>query len=376
MAGESKSAGLGERVWLKRFLLRLAMFALFYIAFRSIMEAVVPYHVGNDVFERKLDMLEEERLTPETLFIGTSRVQYQVDPLYFDSVVALSRTDPGVSYNFGVYSSKMLESIHLTKGLLKSKAAARCRTVFMELYINTNLNEIENKGKERGFYWLDPSDYIIMAKGILSQNGLNPWEKLDHLGSLTLLTISRYLGLDRIRSYVMKEDNKFLRSVQSERRGYISLDEMEASFPWEREGLSKARRGFDSSRTRDFTKSMELQQMQTPDPQSPAWSESLNGFIEEASRSGVRVVYVSLPPFRDRLDSYVSGGIKPGHYLNMANPLAYPELFDPSLYFDNIHLNRKGGRLLTRLLAEAALDLDGTSGESFMPGAQTDPKME
>ena len=42
----------------------------------------------------------------------------------------------------------------------------------------------------------------------------------------------------------------------------------------------------------------------------------------------------------------------------MAQPQLYPELFDPDLYYDDIHLHKDGANLYTQLVADAYLKLE------------------
>ncbi len=336
---------------MKRFLLQLLLFACTYLAVRSVIEWVVPYDKGNDFFEKKLEILEEQALKPAVLFMGTSRVQAQIDPVFFDSVVVASGCYEGVSYNLGVFLTPILESIHLTRNVLRSEAASRCKTVFIELNIQTNINIGLLKDKERACYWLDPSKYMVLSKVIVAQNGMSAGQKLNHLSGLTRLLFNRYFGLDRFRTFILKETNVHMIPLESHVRGYMSLDEEYAKFA--PDYLKDFRASFDTSLLRSNKSQMELGQMKEGVLESNALSEYLNGFIDEAARSGVQIVFISMPSYRNGLETLVSRNLKPGHYINLADPVTYPAFFEPSSYFDNTHLNQKGARILTGVLAEA-----------------------
>ena len=338
-----------------RFLLRTMLFVFTYLALRSVIEVLTPYHVGNDFFERKLEAIKREGLKPEVLFVGTSRVQGQIDPLLFDSLLSLSSPYEGISFNLGVHSSTMLESLYLASRVLDAEWCVQCKTLFIELGIETKFDKGVNNGKERGYYWLGPSEFIAFSRTVLSQSALELRERIVRFASLSVKLCDRYVGVGRFRALLMRERNPYLRTMDVQVRGYASLDDEEEKYPWKRR--QEAKRRFDPSRIERRKATMEQAQKLAPFPESPALADLLNGFIEEAERSGVNVVFLSMPLQRNNLEAFASENLKPGHYINLSDPVKYPELFDPSIYYDNVHLNERGAELMTGILSRAYASL-------------------
>lgn len=75
--------------------------------------------------------------------------------------------------------------------------------------------------------------------------------------------------------------------------------------------------------------------------------------VRAAGSSPVFVISPSQAGFA-RLDPAVLGGIP---LLNFDQPALYPDLFDPELRFDAMHLGRAGAEIYSRLLADAFADL-------------------
>jgi hypothetical protein len=337
-----------------RFWVRILVFCAVYLAIRVLIEGFVDYYSGNPHFEEQVSYLDRNNMRPAVYFMGTSRVQRQIDPRIFDSILMVGGGYDGFSYNLGVHSSTMLETIHLARNLLRSPLADSCRALLIELEISTNINQGVNKDKERGYYWIGPSSFLIHLQGILSQSDLDAGGKLKHILGLARAFSYRCLGIGRFHTKIMGIREKFILPPEVHYRGFLSLDEEEARSSWSY--WRKIRESFDASKIGEYAAMTREGKAIPPSKESPVWAEALNDFIEEAARKGVDVVFLSMPPFRSNLERYVAGVLKQGHYINLADPDGYPSLYIPSMYFDNVHLNGKGAEETTRFLARFQLD--------------------
>ena len=341
-----------------RFLKKLFFFSLLYLGVRSGIEWYTPYHAGNPHFTKRLSALSHEGFRPSVMFLGSSQTYRQIDPRLFDSIVSVETGHTDTSYNLGVAAMYTLESLHLAKGMLKSESVSGCRTLFVELNLFTDVyvNNETNRNKERVYYWLTPGMALTVVKGIVSSPDSDHDVKTSHLVGLLQAMAYKYLGVGRFRESFLGVYDDFLVADEDLDRGFLSLEGEYDRYGWE--SVKRLRDEFDTAKLSYYRGLMSSVSRTEASPPTPGWVDLFDSFLEEARRKGIRVVFFAAPPYRSPLNRSISLHLGKGDFIDLSDPARYPELYDPSNYFDNWHFNEKGLRIFTTHLALAYSSLE------------------
>jgi hypothetical protein len=90
----------------------------------------------------------------------------------------------------------------------------------------------------------------------------------------------------------------------------------------------------------------------------PGNRELVDELIDASPVRNLNVVYTVMPMISDlaRQTIYppaIDTAHGPVPIVNLGQPSLYPQLYQPSLWLDDAHLNEEGARLATRLFAES-----------------------
>lgn len=117
------------------------------------LHAVLPFPVIDDGVSQKLRFFTVHKDEFDTLFIGSSRIYFQISPAIFDRVMRESGS-PTHSFNFGIGGMYLPESAYVLEQLLNTKPR-NLRWVFIEYdELQTNWS-FENRTSRRALYWAD-----------------------------------------------------------------------------------------------------------------------------------------------------------------------------------------------------------------------------
>lgn len=298
----------------------------------------------------------------DVIFVGSSRVYHQVIPKEFDATVVSHTGKQLRSFNFGEAGMWPPESLYVLKKILELQPA-RLGWVLIEVNnIDVTLNEKNNKSA-RMAYWHDLDHTMLAWQQLLSLTTLPPSEKLrlgfahgEHLmhqwtnvgrGAEKLMPL-----LDRSRNRGMHRD----------------LEATEGFDP----GPRKALEGDEQA---DFTSRLErLRRNFSPKPLPPVVGAAFKEIADRVRASGAQPIFLKLPTL-DPMENFADlSAIAP--VFEFQDPTEFPALYDPALRYDSWHMNERGARNLTHLIAERFLRQWASSEEpaSLMPSASgSDP---
>ena len=302
----------------------------------------------------------------DTLFIGSSRVYFQISPAIFDRVTRESGM-PTHSFNFGVGGMYLPETSYLLEQILNLKPR-NLRWVFIEYDELQTKWSPENQTSRRALYWADWKRVSLLLRK-LTDAGTDPvWlpspAKLRDIvlrqkgekNTRTLLTFyagqfeKNYTNVARaadVLQYFLGRDTKGRRArylgVASDgyvtRPNRISPNQVAA---YER-GLAAAMAQTDTH------------------PLSPYAVEAYRQCAQEVRKTGATPIFLITPSTTQINVATESTGLT-GVVMAFNNPRTYPGLYRSSARRDGQHLTKSGAEEFTRIVAANFVELAQAGG--------------
>lgn len=306
------------------------------------------------LIEAKLAQLEAHLDEYDTLFFGSSRVFRGIIPRVFDREMAV-RGHPTRSYNMGLVALRPHEGNRLLRRVL-SLRPPRLRFAFVDLMEWDPRIEPANRFSRRAIAWHDWTETRSALRSTWLSD-LSPAAKLDLLSTHLLHWAALRLRVGRVaaeaRAGPPAGDEALLRSIERT-RGFVPF------FPRDYEA------GMTAVNRREFEASLDgYREAVAGLARANADRVSLEGWNVAATRAqvarireaGVVPIHV-LPPVGEptpRPYRIAEAGLVPV-LLAFGDPGRYPELFEEESRFDARHLNGRGAKLFSLVLAERFAD--------------------
>ena len=333
------------------FLLRLFLFSIFIIGLIAFPSMFLPSYWGNKGHAVKMPHVESTR-DINTLFVGSSRTQFHIDPIVFDSITGTTK-----SFNLGYSSTRGEESMFFIEDLLSDKALLRSIDyIFLEVR-PLFFDELLYKTL-RGKYQLN-KDRVMFLQSYFQP--INKFATKD----LSKAYVESLLGIGTLReewcqlvvpSLRLTENIAFVgRRGFSNRKQAIENDDMNSK-------LVKAGEGFVDklAERKAFAIQCYSSDSVTISTSDSLYISRLTQLYNSLSDQGVQLYFIPTLRFENtNLPSLFNK--MPNGYLfsNTSNPLLYPDLYAPEFSGDAAHLNSSGAILYSTILAELFLSING-----------------
>ncbi|MEA3208642.1 MAG: hypothetical protein QOE70_1699 [Chthoniobacter sp.] len=283
------------------------------------------------VVRAKLAYLARHAADYDAVFIGSSRVQFQVIPALFD---AAAKTR---SFNLGVAGMVPPESFYFLRRVLELRLP-RLKWIFIELADLDPVN-LRNAGSARAAYWHDARHTLIACRDLL-RSSRSTEAKLATLGEHLRLFGERTAGIGRgatlLAQRVLPPARKDPEAAWLEREGFKPAP----AVPLNPKQLARIQACL-----------AELQGGARPLVRlRPVYREGLEELIAEIRHAGAEPIFFIAPTFdwRERLTG-LPGGVR---LLTFDDEARFGALLDPQYFCDTVHLNERGAALFTAALAE------------------------
>lgn len=279
----------------------------------------------------KLAHVAQHRDDFDALFIGSSRVQFQLVPALFDQVAATR------SFNLGVAGMVPPESLYFARRVLALRPP-RLKWLFIELADLEPDVDVRNANSARAAYWHD-FRHTTLAIRDLWQSSRPTARKLETLLEHLRLFAVRAAGIGQgaalIAARFTPQPRKKKRPAEVENGGLGVF----ASTSLTDERQRRILKVLEESRSRAWP-SVSLR---------PAYHEALVELIAEIRRAGVEPVFFIAPGFNWRERLTAPEGVR---LISFPDEARYAALLDPRNYADTVHLNAAGSALFTKAFAE------------------------
>ncbi len=277
----------------------------------------------------------------DTIFVGSSRMQFQIDPHEFDGQTGAlgQRTH---SLNLGHRGMWPPESYYYLRQVL-ALHPRRLRWVVIEL-MDYRFGKLEYQARTmRMVVWHDWK-HTAMAFRVVMETPQPAVEKFRQATMHTELFLQHMLNPGQ--GAVWLRERYFPAKKKTD-----SLWEKRAGFDPQAKGewSDEARAGFEK----------EVQAFEAlPAPASlrPGLASALRDLIADVHRAGAEPIFVAPPSVRP--EEKLAGALPQGMTVWAYNdPVAFPRLYLPEVRCDPGHLNEDGAREFTTLLAQRLADL-------------------
>lgn len=303
------------------------------------------------VLAQKLEHLHRHAADYDTLFLGSSRVHYGVDPALFDAEMARQGCHAR-SFNMGVQALTLSEEHRLVQELAR---IGRWDRVVLERN-PIPLRSLDLVGTDRGTLGFGTLTGVRLALLDLWTSPGNLLERLWGMAEVVLVGAYEQLGIGRIARFLERPGNDELptddRVVTMDRAGFVPIEA-------ETDPVMRARvAAIDRERLYDFIR--QTRELAGPPPRlGEQRAALLREQIEHARSIAAQVAYVVWPHSRPQWaqdaraigQAAQEGGLGDAPVINLGDPTLAPELFAPELWHDNLHLYTTGTEIVTRAIA-------------------------
>ena len=336
-----------EVIGFKKFILRTCCFLTLLFFIRILIGYLIPYHTGGGPISAKIQHIEQKKLSVDIMFMGTSRVKNSIIPAFFDSLTNRNRKPSNISYNLAMHATRIGENLYLLKHFSNSEQGKHLKVVFIE-WTDTYFPHPDNRKTERARYWMDAAicrDYLLNVK---ESHGLVGAWKEGHISYIISSFLHRSLSLAHLGQAWIKPTipDKELDQNQGVKLLYGHAQ------PRPKGPINERVSYFDSSWIRQKqaqTRELRLQEdINAMDQDVKQW----NFWLAKMKRQGIHMVLLIMPGLTTNRQLTLARNLPAENILDLSDPDRYDELYNPSVYYDRMHFNDIGARLLTRHLAE------------------------
>ena len=291
----------------------------------------------------------------DTLFIGSSRIYFQISPAIFDRVTRESGL-PTHSFNFGIGGMYLPETAYLLEQILKLKPR-NLKWVFVEYDELQTKWSPENQTSRRALYWADWKRLSLLLRK-LADAGTDPlWlpnpakirdivlRQGDEKNTRSLLTFyvtqfeRNYTNVARAADVL---DYFFSRDTTERRASYLGA----AS-----DGYVPRAGEMSPSQTAAYERGLAATMAQrTTRPLSPYTVAAYRQCATEVRDLGATPIFL-ITPSTTQISIATESTALPGVVMAFNDPRAYPNLYRSSIRRDGQHLTKSGADEFTRLVA-------------------------
>jgi len=319
------------------------------------LHALLPFPEIDGGVSQKFRFFAAHKDEFDTLFIGSSRIYFQISPAIFDRVTRESGL-PTHSFNFGIGGMYLPETSYLLEQILKLKPR-NLRWVFIEYDELQTKWSPENQTSRRALYWADWKRVSLLLRK-LTGTGADTFslpspgklrdivlEQRDEKNTRDLLTFyvtqfeRNYTNVSRagdVLDYLWRHDT-------SERRAsYLGAGA---------DGYVARPGGMSPSQSATYERGLAAATAEAGTrPVSPYTIEAYRQCAQEVRNIGATPIFLITPSATQIGIATESTGL-PGVVMAFNDPRTYPNLYRSSVRRDGQHLTKSGAEEFTRIVA-------------------------
>jgi len=330
------------------------------------LRAVLPFPEIDGGVSQKFRFFAAHKDEFDTLFIGSSRVYFQISPAIFDRVTRESGT-PTHSFNFGIGGMYLPETAYLLEQILNLKPR-KLRWVFIEYDEVQTKWSPENQTSRRALYWADWKRVSLLLRKLTDAGNDPVWlpspaklrdiilRQKDEKNTRSLLTFyagqfeKNYTNVARaadVLQYFLGRDTKERRAryLGGASDGYVTRPSRMSP-----NKVAAYERGLAAAMAQTDTH-----------PPSPYAVQAYRQCAQEVRNIGATPIFLITPSTTQINVASESTGLT-GVVMAFNSPRTYPSLYRSSVRRDGQHLTKSGAEEFTRIVAANFVELARAGG--------------
>ena len=331
-----------------------------------VLRAVLPFPEIDGGVSQKFRFFAAHKDEFDTLFIGSSRIYFQISPAVFDRVTRESGM-PTHSFNFGIGGMYLPETGYLLEQILKLKPR-KLRWVFIEYDELQTKWSPENQTSRRALYWADWKRVSLLLRK-LTDAGTDPLWLLNpaKLPDIVL----RQKDEKNTRSLLTFYVTQFERNYTNVSRAADVLNYFGGRDTKERRAryLGAASDGYvarpnrmSPSQAATYERGLAAAMAQTEARPLSLYSvEAYTQCAQDVRDIGAIPIFLITPSI-SQIDITTKNDGLPGVVMAFNNPRTYPNLFRNNVRRDGQHLTKSGAGEFTRIVAANFVELARAGG--------------
>jgi hypothetical protein len=319
------------------------------------LRAILPFPEIDGGLSQKFRFFAAHKDEFDTLFIGSSRIYFQISPSIFDRVTRESGL-PTHSFNFGIGGMYLPETAYLLEQILNLKPR-NLRWVFIEYDELQTRWSPANETSRRALYWADWKRVSLLLRK-LSDAGTGPLWRPDPTKLRDI--VLRRNDEKNTRSLLTFYAAQFQRNSTNVARAadilaFVSRrdrDRRDANY------LGAASDGYVTKPNRMSPSQAAAYERGLAAAMAQAGTRSLSHYAVEGYRQCAQEVrnigaapILLVTPSTTQINIATESTDPPGVLMAFNNPRAYPNLYRSSVRRDGQHLTKSGAEEFTRIVA-------------------------
>jgi hypothetical protein len=344
-----------------RALINIAICAIAFLLTCIVLRMILPFPEIDGGVSQKFRFFAAHKDEFDTLFIGSSRVYFQISPAIFDRVTRQSGM-PTHSFNFGIGGMYLPETAYLLEQILKLKPR-NLKWVFIEYDEVQTKWSPENQTSRRALYWADWKRVSLLLRKLTDAGTDSFWlpnpaklrdimrRQNDEKSTGSLLTFyagqfeKNYTNVARagdVVAYFLGADTKERRAryLGAADDGYVTRpNRMSPS------QAAAYERGLAAAMAEAGTR--------------PLSAYAVEGYLQcarEVRKIGAVPIFL-ITPSTTEINVATEGTWTPGVLMAFNDPRTYPSLFRSSARRDGQHLTKSGAEEFAGLVAANFVEL-------------------
>ncbi len=321
---------------MKRFIVKISLFAILLIVLLKIIDATRPYYYGNPYFVSKMEDFE---VASNVVFFGSSRIGSQINPIVFDSVTSTLNFK---SYNLGIQACFNPESYFLAKHFMKSQQAANVKYLFLELQ---KLSDIDpsNSLTTRGHYWNSLSEMGFIFSYLKNSTHLSKLKKAKIWTKYTISYMYKQVAGTRISSLFKKIEEEEDEEARNFEKGFKPL-------------FKELADSTEAYKNLDVLKDYK-QKIENYKALNAAHVNALNEIVDLGKKHGIEVYFILAPKWNNyQFALEILSGLEAQRVVDMTKSINIQRYYLPKYSADGAHLNLEGSNMYTGDLARIFVD--------------------
>ena len=330
------------------------------------LRAILPFPEIDGGVSQKFRFFAAHKDEFDTLFIGSSRIYFQISPAVFDRVTRENGM-PTHSFNFGIGGMYLPETAYLLEQILNLKPR-NLRWVFIEYDELQTKWSAENQTSRRALYWADWKRVSLLLRKLTDAGTAPLWlpnptklrdivlRQKDEKNTRSLMTFyatqfeRNYANVARAADVL----NYFLsRDTKGRRASYLGA----AS-----DGYVTRQNRMSPSQTAAYERGLAAAMGEAGTrPLSPYTVEAYRQCAQEIRNIGATPIFL-LTPSTTQINIASESTGAPGVVMAFNDPRTYPSLFSSSVRRDGQHLTKSGADEFTRIVAANFVELARAGG--------------